>query len=42
MFSDSFAGIAPTSVSGFVAAQFVGAALAVVLNQGLTEHSSAE
>ena len=42
MFSDSFAGIAPTSVGGFVAAQFVGAALAVVLNQWLTEHSSAE
>jgi len=38
MFSDSFAGIAPTSVGGFVAAQFVGAALAVVLNQWLTEH----
>jgi len=42
MFSDSFAGIAPTSVGGFVAAQFVGAALAVVLNQWLTEHSPAE
>jgi len=42
MFSDSFAGIAPTSVGGFVAAQFVGAALAVVLNQWLTEHSAAE
>ena len=42
MFSDSFAGIAPTSVGGFVAAQFVGAALAVFLNQWLTEHSSAE
>lgn len=42
MFSNSFAGIAPTSVGGFVAAQFVGAALAVVLNQWLTEHSSAE
>jgi len=42
MFSDSFAGIAPTSVGGFIAAQFVGAALAVVLNQWLTEHSSAE
>lgn len=42
MFSNSFAGIAPTSVGGFVAAQFVGAALAVFLNQWLTEHSSAE
>lgn len=29
MFSDSFAGIAPASVPGFVAAQFAGAALAV-------------
>ena len=42
MFSDSFAGIAPTSVGGFVAAQFVGAALAMFLNQWLTEHSSDE
>ena len=36
MFSDSFAGIAPSSVPGFVAAQLAGAALAVVLNHLLT------
>ena len=32
MFSDSFAGIAPASVPGFVAAQLVGAALGVALH----------
>ena len=32
MFSDSFAGIAPSSVPGFVVAELVGAALAVMLN----------
>lgn len=31
MFSDTFAGIAPSSAPGFVAAQLIGAALAVVL-----------
>ena len=35
MFSDSFAGIAPASVPAFVAAQFVGAALAVAVNRVL-------
>lgn len=33
MFSDSFAGIAPASVPGFVAAELAGAALAVVAHQ---------
>ena len=33
MFTDSFAGIAPASVPGFVAAQVLGAALAVVLHR---------
>ena len=33
MFSDSFAGIAPSSVPGFVAAQLAGAALALLLNE---------
>jgi len=36
MFSDSFAGIAPSSVPGFVLAELVGALLAVVLNRALT------
>jgi glycerol uptake facilitator-like aquaporin len=36
MFSDSFAGIAPSSVPGFVLAELLGAALAVVLNRALT------
>ena len=36
MFSDSFAGIAPSSVPDFVLAELVGAALAVVLNRALT------
>jgi glycerol uptake facilitator-like aquaporin len=33
MFSDSFAGIAPQSVPGFVMAQFAGAALGLVLHR---------
>jgi glycerol uptake facilitator-like aquaporin len=33
MFSDSFAGIAPSSVPGFIVAQLVGAGCAVVLNR---------
>jgi glycerol uptake facilitator-like aquaporin len=33
MFSDSFAGIAPSSVPGFVAAQLVGAGLAVAVDR---------
>jgi glycerol uptake facilitator-like aquaporin len=36
MFSDSFAGIAPASVPGFVAAQFLGAGLAVLAHHTLT------
>jgi glycerol uptake facilitator-like aquaporin len=35
MFSDSFAGIAPASVPGFVLAQLVGAALGVALHRAL-------
>jgi glycerol uptake facilitator-like aquaporin len=35
MFSDSFAGIAPASVPGFVAAELVGAGLAVVVSRFL-------
>lgn len=35
MFSDSFAGIAPASVPGFVAAQLVGAGLGVLLHRAL-------
>jgi glycerol uptake facilitator-like aquaporin len=35
MFSDSFAGIAPASVPGFVLAQCVGAALGAALHQAL-------
>lgn len=35
MFSDSFAGISPASVPGFVLAQLAGAALAVVVDRGL-------
>ena len=41
MFSDSFAGIAPSSAPGFVAAQLAGAALAGVLNRLLTLSPSA-
>jgi glycerol uptake facilitator-like aquaporin len=36
MFSDSFAGIAPASVPGFVAAQLAGAGLAVAVDRVLT------
>ena len=35
MFSDSFAGIAPTSVPGFVAAELAGAVLAVAVHDAL-------
>jgi glycerol uptake facilitator-like aquaporin len=35
MFTDSFAGIAPASVPGFVAAQLLGAALAVGINRAI-------
>jgi glycerol uptake facilitator-like aquaporin len=35
MFSDSFAGIAPSSVPGFIAAQLIGGALAVALVKAL-------
>ncbi len=35
MFSDSFAGIAPASVPGFVAAEFVGALLALPVHRAL-------
>jgi len=37
MFSDTFAGIAPASVPGFVAAQLVGAGLGVLLAKGLND-----
>jgi glycerol uptake facilitator-like aquaporin len=40
MFSDSFAGISPTSVGGFVTAELIGATLAVVLNQLLSANSA--
>jgi hypothetical protein len=33
MFSDSFAGIAPASVPGFIVAELGGAALAVIANR---------
>jgi glycerol uptake facilitator-like aquaporin len=36
MFSDSFAGIAPSSVPGFVAAELIGAGLAVIANRLLS------
>ena len=35
MFSDSFAGIAPASVPGFVAAEFIGALLALLAHRAL-------
>ena len=35
MFSDSFAGIAPGSAFGFVAAQCVGAVVGVLINRSL-------
>ena len=38
MFSDSFAGIAPTSAPGFIAAELVGAALAVAVHDALQPH----
>ena len=41
MFSDSFAGIAPASAPGFVLAQFVGAAVAVGVNQLLLPQPAA-
>jgi glycerol uptake facilitator-like aquaporin len=41
MFSDSFAGIAPASAPGFVAAEFVGAALAVAVHQLLSAPAKA-
>jgi hypothetical protein len=37
MFSDSLAGIAPASVPAFVAAQFGGAAVALLLHRGLSK-----
>lgn len=39
MFSDSFAGIAPANVAGFVVAQLMGAALGVALHQALESRS---
>lgn len=39
MFSDSFAGIAPASVPGFVAAELAGAALALAVHRGLVAGS---
>jgi hypothetical protein len=42
MFSDSFAGIAPSSVPGFVLAELIGAVLGLGLHQLLgTPHSAA-
>ena len=40
MFSDSFAGIAPSSVLGFVLAEFAGAMLGVTINQVLQSGAS--
>jgi arsenate reductase len=42
MFSDSFAGIAPTSVPGFIAAQIIGGGLAVALVKALYPAITAE
>ncbi len=39
MFSDSFAGIAPASVPGFVLAQFAGAGCALLLHRFLSERT---
>jgi glycerol uptake facilitator-like aquaporin len=41
MFSDSFAGIAPSSVPGFVAAEFVGAGIGALIHHALsgTDHT---
>lgn len=41
MFSDSFAGIAPSSAPGFVGAQLIGAAVAVVVHQLLSAPATA-
>lgn len=41
MFSESFAGIAPVSAPGFVLAELIGAALAVVVHQLLSAPSAA-
>jgi glycerol uptake facilitator-like aquaporin len=41
MFSDSFSGIAPTSVPAFVAAEFAGAGLAVLVHRMLRPASTA-
>ena len=41
MFSDSFAGIAPSSAPGFVVAQLIGAAVAVVVHQLLSAPGTA-
>lgn len=40
MFSDSFAGIAPSSVAGFVAAEFVGAGLGWLVHRAMNEGPS--
>lgn len=41
MFSDSFAGISPASAPGFVVAQLIGAAIAVVVSGLLVRHQPA-
>jgi glycerol uptake facilitator-like aquaporin len=41
MFSDSFAGIAPSSVGGFVVAELIGAGLAVAVNRFFEKNSAA-
>ena len=41
MFSNSFAGIAPTSAPGFVLAELAGAALALAVNSALTRRAAA-
>jgi len=41
MFSDSFAGIAPGSVPGFIAAELAGAGLAVLIDKALTVRTTA-
>jgi glycerol uptake facilitator-like aquaporin len=40
MFSDSFAGIAPSSVAGFVAAEFIGAGLGWLVHRAMNEGPS--
>lgn len=40
MFSDSFAGIAPSSVPGFVAAQLIGAGIGAAIHNALTPRST--